>query len=61
MQQQGDNQLIKMVNNVRIVTLDDDDDDDDDDDTVIFKWKFVDPTIASYFCRTCTRRYIESS
>lgn len=58
MQQQGDNQLIKMVNNVRIVTLDDD---DDDDDTVIFKWKFVDPTIASYFCRTCTRRYIESS
>lgn len=58
MQQQGDNQLIKMVNNVRIVTLDDD---DDDDDTVIFKWKSVDPTIASYFCRTCTRRYIESS
>ena len=58
MQQQGDNQLIKMVNNVRIVTLDDD---DDDDDTVIFKWKFVDPTIASYFCRTCTRRSIESS
>ena len=58
MQQQGDNQLIKMVNNVRIVTLDDD---DDDNDTVIFKWKFVDPTIASYFCRTCTRRYIESS
>ena len=46
MQQQGDNQLIKMVNIVRIVTLDDDDD-DDDDDTVIFKWKFVDPTIAN--------------
>ena len=44
MQQQGDNQLIKMVNIVRIVTLDDD---DDDDDTVIFKWKFVDPTIAN--------------
>lgn len=44
MQQQGDNQLIKMVNIIRIVTLDDD---DDDDDTVIFKWKFVDPTIAN--------------
>ena len=40
MQQQGYNQLIKMLNNIRIAKL-------DDDDTATLKSKFIDPSIAN--------------
>ena len=43
MRQQGDNQLIKMLNNIRIAKLDD----DDDDDIATLKSKFIDPSIAN--------------
>ena len=41
MRHQGNNHLIKMLNNIRIATL-------DDDDTVTLKSKFVDPSTAFY-------------
>ena len=41
MRQQGDNQLIKMLNNIRIAKL------DDDDDIATLKSKFIDPSIAN--------------
>ena len=42
--QQGDNQLIKILNNVRIAKLAPK---LDDDDTAKLKWKFIDPSIAN--------------